>query len=110
MAWSPQTPENSEAFKQERKLDFDILPDPGNALADAFGLRFELPDYLREIYKSFEIDLAQFNGDDSWTLPMPARYIVDKDGVIRYARVNADYTVRPEPSETLEALRALNSA
>jgi len=40
---------------------------------------------------------------------MPARYIVDTGGTIRYARVNADYTVRPEPSETLEALRGLTS-
>ena len=48
-----------------------------------------MPDYLREIYKSFEIDLAQFNGDDSWTLPIPARYIVEKDGVIRGADADA---------------------
>jgi peroxiredoxin len=47
------------------------------------------------------------NGDDSWTLPLAARYVIDSEGVIRYARTDPDYTRRPEPEETLEALRKL---
>jgi hypothetical protein len=54
------------------------------------------------------IDLAKTNGDDSWTLPMPARHVIDRDGVIRDAQVDPDYTRRPEPSETLAVLRALH--
>jgi peroxiredoxin len=71
-------------------------------------LRFELPDYLRETYRGFGIDLGATNGDDSWTLPLPVRYIIDGKGVIRYARVNVDYTRRPEPDETIEALQQLD--
>ena len=101
------TEQNCAEFKEERKLGFDLLPDPGNSLADAFGLRFVLPDALKGVYEGFGIKLPEFNGDDSWTLPIPARYIVDAEGTIRYARIDPDYTNRPEPAETLEALRAL---
>jgi len=108
VAISPQTAPNSRRAQRENKLDFPILSDPGNAVADAFGLRFTLPDYLQALYRdTFKNDLAVVNGDDSWTLPMPARFLIDRDGVIRYAEVNPDYTRRPDPHELLPALRGL---
>ena len=55
------------------------------------------------------MDLAQFNGEESWTLPMPARYVIDRDGTIVYTDVNPDYTRRPEPSDVLAALDALKA-
>jgi peroxiredoxin len=76
-------------------------------VAARFGLRFALPDYLRAIYASFPLDLATYNGDASWTLPMPARFVIDRQGIIRAADSDPDYTTRPEPEETLGALRAL---
>jgi peroxiredoxin len=105
-AISPQTPVNSRKSVRENKLDFPILSDTRNEVAAAFGLRFELPDYLVELYKNLKNDLPNFNGDDSWTLPMPARYVIGQDGVIRYAEVNPDYTRRPEPSDMLPVLRS----
>lgn len=74
---------------------------------DRWGLLWYLPDYLVEVYREFDIDLEETNGNSDWTLPMPARYIVDADGTVRYARVGADYTRRPEPAETVSALREL---
>ncbi len=62
---------------------------------------------LKTLYKQFGIDLEDYNGDASWTLPLPARMIVNTDGVVRYAAINADYTVRPDPAETIAALKAL---
>lgn len=76
-------------------------------VAGKFGLVWALPDDLREVYRGFGGDLAERNGEAGWTLPMPARYIVDRTMTIRYARVHPDYTRRPEPEETLEALRQL---
>ncbi|MES0396942.1 MAG: AhpC/TSA family protein, partial [Syntrophobacteria bacterium] len=73
-------------------------------VAQHYGLAFKLPDDLKEIYLKFNIDLEKYNGDDSWTLPLPARLIIDGDGIIRYAAINADYTVRPEPEETIAEL------
>lgn len=92
---------------KKHRLAFDFLRDPGNEVAANYGLRWQLPDDLKQLYLEFGTDLEADNGDDSWTLPMPARYIIDSNGIVRYARTDPDYTVRPDPAETLEALRAL---
>ena len=86
-------------------MTFDILSDPGNEVAQRYGLTFTLPEDLKGIYLKFNIDLEKYNGDDSWTLPLPARLIIDQEGTVRYAEINADYTVRPEIEETLAALK-----
>src|SRR5262249_34574644 len=72
-----------------------------------FRLVFVLPDYLRDLYKSFGKTLDRFHDEMEYRLPMPARYLIDKEGIIRAAGVNADYTIRPEPSEIVRQLRAL---
>jgi peroxiredoxin len=105
VAISPQNPVNSRKSVRQNKLTFPILSDPHNDVAAAFGLRFELPDYLMDLYKSLKNELPAFNGDASWTLPMPARFVVGQDGIILYAEVNPDYTHRPEPEDMLPALR-----
>ena len=110
VAISPQSPPNSRKSQRQNNLSFPILSDVGNELAAAFGLRFALPDYLIDLYKKLKNDLPAFNGDASWTLPMPGRFAIGKDGVIRYADVNPDYTHRPEPEELLSALRDRDAA
>ena len=107
MAITPQKREYSQAMKQEKGLSLEILSDPGNMTARQYGLVYTLPDNLTGIYRGFGIDLPNFNGEDSWALPMPARLIIDGQGTVRYAAINADYTVRPEPEHTLEALRKI---
>jgi peroxiredoxin len=104
VAISPQNPANSRKSVRQNNLSFPILSDPHNDVAAAFGLRFEMPDYLIDLYKALKNDLPAFNGDASWTLPMPARFVVGKDGIILYAEVNPDYTRRPEPEDMLPAL------
>jgi peroxiredoxin len=107
VAISPQLPAYSRELIERRHLTFEILSDPGNEVAAQFGLRWELPGYLREVYRAFPLDLEKFNGDRSWTLPIPARFVIDQQGLIRAAESDPDYTTRPEPSDTVEALRAL---
>jgi peroxiredoxin len=104
VAISPQTAPNSRKSVRQNELSFPILSDTKNEVAAAFGLRFELPDYLIELYKGLKNDLPTFNGDPSWTLPMPARFVIGQDGTILYAEVNPDYTKRPEPEDMLPAL------
>jgi peroxiredoxin len=106
---SPQTAPNLRKSERENELSFPILSDRGNALAAQFGLRFRLPDDLIALYKGFGNDLAIGNGEDSWTLPIPARYVIGTDGTIVYAEVNADYTTRPDPSELLPVLKGLRA-
>lgn len=105
VAISPQTAVNSRKSVRQNDLGFPILSDTHNDVAAAFGLRFAMPDYLIELYKGLKNDLPAFNGDPSWTLPMPGRFVIGQDGTILYAEVNPDYTRRPEPQDMLPALR-----
>ena len=91
----------------EKGLTFDLLSDPGNQVADSFGVRFALPEKERSNYRSMGLDLAVFNGDDSWALPLPARFILDQEGVVRDAVIQTDITVRPDPQATLNILHSL---
>jgi peroxiredoxin len=86
-----------------------ILSDPGNQTAETYGLVHTIPEDLKKVYLQFGIDLPKYNDDDSWRLPMPARYIIDQGQVVRYAEVNPDYTVRPDPSHTIDVLKEIIS-
>lgn len=102
-------PEHNRELIRSRGLGFEILTDRGNAVATRFGLTFTLPQYLRDIYATFPLDITKYNGDASWTLPMPTRFVIDRRGIIRYAESDPDYTTRPEPEDTLAALHALRA-
>jgi peroxiredoxin len=110
VAISPQTAPNSRKSVRQNKLSFPILSDVKGKVGAAFGLRFELPDYLVELYKSLKNDLPAFNDDPSWTLPMPARFVIGQDGTILYSEVNPDYTHRPEPEEMIPVLQRAAAA
>src|SRR5580700_2108096 len=107
VALTPELERYTRGLHRKLNLTFDILTDLHLKTADQFGLVFVLPDYLRDLYKSFGSNLDRFHDESEYRLPMPARYVVDKGGVIRTAYVNADYTIRPEPSETVRLLRTL---
>lgn len=107
LAISPQTPDHSLSIQEKNELSFHVLSDLGNQIADKYQLKFKLPDDLQEIYSSLGFALADYNGDDSWELPVPATYIIDKQGVIRVASVDPDYRTRMEPSEVLKFLHSL---
>lgn len=83
------------------------MRDSGQALGEQLGLVFDFPDDLEAVYRQFGIDLSSVNGEDRFALPMPARFLVDNDGMIRDAAVNPDYTRRPEPGDMVELLRML---
>lgn len=105
VAISPQTAPNSRKSQRQNNLTFPILSDAKGEVAAAFRLRFQLPDYLVDLYRNLKNDLPSFNDDPSWTLPMPGRFVIGQDGVILYAEVNPDYTRRPDPEDMLPVLR-----
>lgn len=109
VAISPQTAVNSRKSVRTNQLGFPVLSDVHNDTAAAFGLRFTLPDYLIDLYKSLRNDLQAFNGDASWTLPMPARYVIGQDGIVLYSEVSPDYTRRPDPDALFPALAQATS-
>ncbi|MEM9656723.1 MAG: peroxiredoxin-like family protein [Planctomycetota bacterium] len=109
VAVSPQTPDQSLSTAEKNELEFAVLSDVGNRAAREYGLVFTLPEALRPIYADFGIDLPAHNGDDSFELPAPATYVIDRHGKIRYAFVNADYRRRAEPSDIVASLASLEA-
>lgn len=85
-----------------------MLSDVGNHVASALGLVFEFSNELRAAYKGFGVDLSDFNDDDSWTLPLPATFIVNQDGTIAKVWADVDYRRRDEPDDVVNALRVLS--
>jgi peroxiredoxin len=107
VAISPQTPANSRLSLQENHLSFPILSDKNCELAEKFGIRWLPSQALQGVYRNFGTDVGKFNGDGSWAIPMPARYVIAKDGTLAYAEVNANYTHRPEPGDVCPVLEKL---
>ena len=107
VALTPQIAEHSAGMRAKHKLDFPMLHDPRNDYAATLGLRFPFSDELKKVYDGFKVDLAKVNGDPSWTLPIPARLVVDQSGIVRVADIDPDYTKRPEPQKTLDDVKAL---
>lgn len=100
----PEHPEFADKLREKLGLTFPILVDEGNEVAGRFHLLFDLPDDLCALYREIGIDLERYNTNGRWELPMPATYVIDRSGIIRYAAVNVDYTHRPEPDAALAAL------
>jgi len=88
-------------------LTFPLLSDPGCNVLGSFGILFNLPTPMVEVYKGFGIDLERFNGESSWQLPLPGRMIVNPDGMVKNVELSTDHTERPEPEDTVKLLRAL---
>ena len=107
VAITPQRFERSHSQIEKQGITFDLLSDPGNNYAARLGLRFKLPDDLKAVYLDFGIDLAAHNGESSWTLPMPGRFVVDRAGIVRAVDVDPDYQYRPEPQKTVDDIKAL---
>lgn len=107
VAVSPQTPDSSLLTAEKLALAFPVLSDVGNRVAEAFGLVFYLPEALREVYAGFGIDLPAANGDKTFRLPVPATYVLRRDGTVAWRFADPDYTKRAEPDDVLAALATL---
>lgn len=106
VAISPQTERQSDFMCGQHGLPFPVLSDPGNKVAEKFGLVYTLPDYMRAYYRSILVNLPFVNGDDSWRLPIPATYVIAKDRKILFAEAHADFRVRPEPEDAVRAAQS----
>lgn len=104
IALTPQRVERTRLQLEKNPIEFDILTDFENRYANELGIRFAMPDYLVELYKRFKLDFPTFHGESTWTLPMPARFVIGSSGLVLNVEANADYTRRPEPGVTLQAL------
>jgi peroxiredoxin len=107
VAISPQTPNESLSTAEKNGITFPILSDVGSVTATAFGIAFEVAEELRPVYAQFGHALPGKKGDESWTLPIQATYVIDRDGTIALAFLEIDYRNRLEPTDVLTVLRAV---
>jgi len=110
VAISPQLPDGSVSTTEANNLTFAVLSDVGNKVAHSFGLVWSLPEELRAALRSNNKALPGINGDDSWELPVPATYVIARNGRVALAAIDVDYRHRLEPDAILTALRALRPA
>jgi peroxiredoxin len=101
LAISPQTVQQSFFMADQHKLVFPLLSDARNQVARQFGLVYRVPEEQQAIYRRAFVNLPFANGDDSWELPIPATFILDRDGTVLYTSASEDYTERPEPADIL---------
>jgi peroxiredoxin len=106
VAISPEIPDSSLSTRERDSLQFHVLSDFGNEVAREYGIVYKLPDEVRKHFEG-RLELPEYNGDDSWELPLAATFIVGRDNIVRYAFVEADYKVRAEPAHIIEVLRSL---
>jgi peroxiredoxin len=104
VAISPETQRQSDFAVQQHKLPFPLLHDPSAQLAEQFGLVYTVPEYHQRYLKSIMVNLPFLNGEASWRLPIPATYVLDREGRVRFAEAHADFRVRPEPMEIFSSL------
>jgi len=104
VAISPQTLRHNDFTADRHSLTFPVLSDPGCEVADRFGLVYALPHYMQKYYRSILVNIPFVNGDESWRLPLPGTFVVAQDGTILFAEAHADFRVRPEPRNVLDAV------
>ena len=109
LAVSPQTPDNSITMVEKHSLEFPVLSDEGGDVIGAYGLKYDVEGQSRELFEAIGNDLATFNGEGGWILPAPAVFVIDREGIVRFAGVNGDYTQRVEPENAFAALDSLDS-
>ncbi|CAH1197293.1 MULTISPECIES: peroxiredoxin-like family protein [Paenibacillus] len=107
IAVSPQLPDYTLSDQEKAEMSFKVLSDPKGIVAAKYNLLYDVPDYLRDMYLSHNIDLHEYNGTDHWVLPMTGTFMIDEYAVIRSAYVNPDFTKRMEPEDILWELQKL---
>ena len=106
VAIGPQNERQSDFMVGHHGLPFPVLSDPDNAVAEQFGLAYTVPDFYRAYYRSILVNIPFVNGDETWRLPLPATYVIARDGRVVFAEAHADFRVRPDPEEALQMLAA----
>lgn len=101
IAISPQTPDHSLDTIERNALAYTVLSDSRLDAANGFGIAFTLPPELIDLYASAGTDIPVLNGNDQWVLPIPATYVIDPTGRIRFAHVELDYRERIEPQSVI---------
>jgi len=105
VAITPELPENVAKTVEKTKAEFPVLSDEGLKIMKAYDVEFEIPENTLTRYRNSGIKIDENNGKNGAFLPIPATYIIDKEGNIVYRFFNADYKKRPSIAEILNNLK-----
>ena len=108
VALTPDTGHHLADTKRVHRLSYEILSDVDGTVGLQFGVLFRAPAAYREVLASYGIDLAERHGNDGGFIPLPATYVVDREGIVRYAFVDIDFTRRAEPAAVVAALKQVH--
>lgn len=104
VAITPETQENIAKTISKTKAAFPVLFDEGMKVMQAYKVNFKVDDKTVEKYKGYGIDFDKANGSNGGNLPVPATYIIGKNGLIKQVFFNKDYTKRPSVQQILDNL------
>ena len=108
VAISPQVPDESLTKSEISQMNFTVLSDQNASVASQYGVAWEVPEFLLSHMRvDRNLDLAKINNGNTHVLPIPATFILDKNGTIVWTYVNVDYRTRSEPQEIIEQLQKL---
>ncbi len=107
VAISPNQPDESLGLIEKHELTFPVLSDQDNVVAKQFNLVYEMEPGIVEYYRNMDRDIGAMNGSEVWELPVPATYVIDSDGVIRFAFVDLNHRVRAEPADVVAVVASL---
>jgi peroxiredoxin len=103
---TPETGGRAERLRDTIGPEATILCDVDHGVAMLLGLSVPLPPDLQRAYRDADLDLDRLTGGAGEFVPIPATFIVDRGGVVRFVHAHVDFRVRAEPSEVVKALRA----
>ena len=104
VAISPQTPDFAASDVKAKDLTFPVLTDAGNTVARSYGVVFHLSEAIQKLQTMFGNPIPKFNGDESWDLPMPGTFVLDRNGTVLLSHVDANWMQRLEPAAIVAAL------
>lgn len=110
VAISPQTMDHTEATVTKDSVTFHMLSDEGFKVGELYGVKYQMPDAMKEQLKKYKLDLSKYNGGEGDALPLTATYVIDPQGIIQYAFIEADYAKRASPDDLLAAVKKINEA
>jgi peroxiredoxin len=105
IAVSPQLPKYSAEQSEKMKGAYLVASDENLEVAKAFGIDFKIDAETQKAYKHYNINLAEFNGNEDWEMNVPGYFVINTDGTIAWAYANKDYKVRPDAEMLISELK-----
>ena len=106
VAISPEKGRYGAELKSYAKAPFPVLADINNGYALELNLLFWVGDEKRKAMEAGGFDIVPYQGNETWMLPIPATFIVGRDGVVKARYIDPDYRKRMDLNELLAALKS----